>query len=298
MFWSHTPRQPWQTPKYYAEQRRSLRPTTYLRLHENRWVTAESVLITREMWDGCVDASHAPLPATPGLALAAGIDAAYQRDCTAVVAVTQGPDGRLLLARHRIWTPRPDVPLNLEQTVEAYVLALTGQFTLVKVLADPFQLISSIARLTAAGVPIEAYPQSVPNTTKMATTVLDLLRDRQLVLYPDPEMRAHALATVGVETSRGFRVAKEKASQKIDAIVALAMACVAATDVFTAEAARAAQVAAAMDPRQIAREERAIHEAMPVMKDLHQRHGEPYGGWGNVVGDGLDDDDRDYQVFQ
>ena len=61
MFWSHTPRQPWQTEKYYAEQRRILRPSTYLRLHENRWVVGESIFITPELWDPCVDPKLAPL---------------------------------------------------------------------------------------------------------------------------------------------------------------------------------------------------------------------------------------------
>jgi hypothetical protein len=38
------------------------------------------------------------------------------------------------------------------------------------------------------------------------------------------ELRQQALSTVGVENPRGWRIAKEKASKKIDAIVALAMA--------------------------------------------------------------------------
>ena len=37
VYWDHEARMPWQTPGYYASQRRSLRPSTYLRLHENRW---------------------------------------------------------------------------------------------------------------------------------------------------------------------------------------------------------------------------------------------------------------------
>src|SRR5262249_1858280 len=39
MFWSHTPRQPWQTNAYYEEQRQTLRPNAYRRLHENQWVS-------------------------------------------------------------------------------------------------------------------------------------------------------------------------------------------------------------------------------------------------------------------
>lgn len=51
-----------------------------------------------------------------------------------------------------------------------------------------------------------------------------------LRLYPSEELRAQALHTVAVENPRGFRIAKEKASKKIDAIVACSMACVAALD--------------------------------------------------------------------
>jgi len=46
VYWDHEPRMPWQTQAYYDSQRRTLRPGTYLRLHENRWATAESTFIT------------------------------------------------------------------------------------------------------------------------------------------------------------------------------------------------------------------------------------------------------------
>jgi hypothetical protein len=48
------------------------------------------------------------------------------------------------------------------------------------------------------------------------------------VLYPSDKLRQQALSTVAIENPRGWRIAKEKASKKIDAIVALAMACCAA----------------------------------------------------------------------
>jgi hypothetical protein len=50
----HEPRMPWQTASYYESQRRTLRPGTYQRLHENQWTTAESIFITAELWDHCV----------------------------------------------------------------------------------------------------------------------------------------------------------------------------------------------------------------------------------------------------
>src|SRR5215471_10036179 len=42
-YWDHKARMPWQTPQYYEAQKKNLRSGTYLRLHENRWTTAEAI---------------------------------------------------------------------------------------------------------------------------------------------------------------------------------------------------------------------------------------------------------------
>ena len=42
MYWDHEPRMTWQTPDYYESQRADLRINSYLRLHENKWVSNES----------------------------------------------------------------------------------------------------------------------------------------------------------------------------------------------------------------------------------------------------------------
>jgi hypothetical protein len=49
-----------------------------------------------------------------------------------------------------------------------------------------------------------------------------------LVVYPDDEIRLAISRCVAIETSRGWRIAKEKASHKIDVIVALAQAALGA----------------------------------------------------------------------
>ena len=64
----------------------------------------------------------------------------------------------------------------------------------------------------------------------MGQILFELLTGKNLRLHAAAELRQQALSTVAVETGRGFRIAKEKASRKIDAIVALAMACVPALD--------------------------------------------------------------------
>ena len=126
------------------------------------------------------------------------------------------------------WKPTPGKPLDLENTVEEDLRELNEQNDVVEIFADPYQMHRSITTLQAAGVPIKEYAQTQANCTLMGQTLFDLLTGLNLEVYPADELRQQALSTVAVENPRGWRIAKEKASKKIDAIVALAMACVAA----------------------------------------------------------------------
>jgi hypothetical protein len=76
--------------------------------------------------------------------------------------------------------------------------------------------------------PVEEFPQTSGNLTAASQNLYDLIEGGNLVLYPDANMRLAASRAVAVETSRGWRISKEKQSHKIDVIVALAMACHAA----------------------------------------------------------------------
>ena len=59
----------------------------------------------------------------PGLFV--GVDAATKHDCAAVVAVAWDREtDNLCLASHKIWKPTPEEPLDIEQTIEWYLLQL------------------------------------------------------------------------------------------------------------------------------------------------------------------------------
>ena len=227
-YWDHEPRMPWQTPEYYASQRRTLRPSTYLRLHENRWTTGVSQFITPDLWDPCVDAEWKPSLWVPG-SVYVGADAGIKHDNASVGAVAWDGD-RLAVIAHRIWRPTPADPLDLEATIESYLRELCARFSVTEIRCDPYQLHRSITTLKAAGLPIVEYPQTTGNTTAMGQALFDLLKGRNIRIYPSDELRTQALNTVAIESSRGWRIAKEKTSRKIDAIVALAMACTAAME--------------------------------------------------------------------
>jgi phage terminase large subunit-like protein len=181
VYWDHEPRMPWQTASYYSSQKSSLRPNTYLRLHENRWVSSESGLFDMERWDTCVDPSHSyPLP-DKRTALYVGVDASTKRDRAAVVSVYVD-QGKIKLGPKRFWQPSVADPLDLEDTMESYLLELYRGYRLVRVNYDPFQFHRSAMTLAKKGLPMQEYAQTVPNLTEMGQTLYDLVQGGSITL--------------------------------------------------------------------------------------------------------------------
>src|SRR5437762_210937 len=169
MFWSHTPRQPWQDQKYYDQQRKILRPAQFSRLHENQWVSSESRFIEPGIWDRNVLPGLRPDPTG---ALFIGIDASVKHDSTALVCLKYDKHSdSLVLADYRIWVPGPGAPMDFEATLEYYLRRLQGWNTSIeKILVDPYQMHRSLTTLQQAGLPIEPFPQTQPNLTLATET--------------------------------------------------------------------------------------------------------------------------------
>jgi hypothetical protein len=69
---------------------------------------------------------------------------------------------------------------------------------------------STAQRLQRAGVRMEEYPQNVPNLTAAAQGLYELIKGRNIVSYPDPQLRLALSRAVAVEGSRGWKISKEK----------------------------------------------------------------------------------------
>jgi phage terminase large subunit-like protein len=228
-FWTHDFSAPWQTESWREQMRGSLRASAYLRMIENRWVSVESNFVPLEWFDACVDEDLRPEVRDGTLPVWVGVDASVKRDSTAIVAVTwDRAEKRARLVWHRIFQPTQEEPLDFEETVEAALLDLRARFVLREVRFDPYQLIAVSQRLARAGLRTVEFPQSVPNLTRASSNLYELFKGRNLALYPDAGIRLAVQRAVALETSRGWRIAKEKASHKIDVVVALAMACLGA----------------------------------------------------------------------
>jgi hypothetical protein len=93
---------------------------------------------------------------------------------------------------------------------------------------DPWQMAYLSQRAEELGIPMQAYNQTSANLTDMGQNLYSLFRDKNIVIYPNIDVRKCLLNAAAIESPRGFRIGKQTASRKIDLTVALAMACIAA----------------------------------------------------------------------
>lgn len=223
-YWSEKNAMPWQTKAYLKQQRGRLRPGTYKRLHQNIWTSGEEAFIEMDLWDQCVDKKHNALLPGGEVDLILGVDIGISHDTCAVVGVVK--DGnKIKLACSRKWQPSKKNPIDLEETVEAYIKELAQGYSIEEVLFDPYQFHRSAMTLQKEGVNMVEYPQTLDRLTSMSQNLYDLIKGGNLVLYRDKEMKSHAQKATAKETARGWRIVKKKASHKIDLIIALAMSC-------------------------------------------------------------------------
>ena len=226
MFWSHSPVAPWQDERWLAEMRRTLRPNAYQRLVLNEFASAESQFVDMSAWDRCVQPSLTPT--LERIPIYVGVDASTKRDSTALVAVTFDKKTQMVrLVQHRVFTPAPGDPINFEQTVEATIIDWRKRFVLRAIWYDPYQMQASAQRLAKAGMPIEEYPQTVPNLTA-ATRTCSISSKAEALRCTLTQHAPRASRSAIVESSRGWRLDKLKQQHKIDVVVALSMACLAA----------------------------------------------------------------------
>lgn len=228
MFWSHEPVAPWQTAEWVDEMRRSLRPNQFLRMIENRFVTSEARFIDTALWDRCTDQRMGHMVADRALPVWAAVDASTKHDSTALALVTWiQQDQRVRLVDHRIFTPSPDDPIDFAADVEQTLRDWHHRFRLRSVQYDPYQMAASSQRLRLQGLPMQEYPQTASNLTAMAENLFEHIKGGNLLVYPDRQIRTAVSRAVAMESSRGWKITKDKQFHRIDIVIAIAMAALA-----------------------------------------------------------------------
>jgi phage terminase large subunit-like protein len=225
MFWSHECIAPWQDKKWRDNMRRSLRPNQYLRMIENHFVSAESRFIDMTQWDRCTDSNIGHMVSDRNLPIWVGVDASVKHDSTALAAVTWSQSAQnVRLVDHRIFVPRPEQEIDFSRDVEQTLRDWHRRFSVRAVLYDPYQMAASSQRLIREGVPMKEYPQSPSNLTQIGENLFGLIKARNLMVYPDGEIRSAVSHAIAAEGARGWKIAKDRQSHRVDVVIALGMA--------------------------------------------------------------------------
>jgi hypothetical protein len=230
-FWDHEPRMPWQTDEYYLSQRKSLRPSAFIRLHTNSWTSSDEEFIPIEWWDRACKVFEKPADQDPNhpfryYPVTISVDASTKRDCTAISGWTHDSvRGKTIMLFHQIWTPKAGEDFDLEATVENYIIEKTKTFHIVSVRYDPRDLHQTMTRLRARGIPCEEYIQNVGNMVKASQAFYVALQYNNIEAYPNEEWRKHIQMAVAENKGQGFRIVKDKGNRKahVDGAISSAM---------------------------------------------------------------------------
>jgi phage terminase large subunit-like protein len=190
---------------------------------------SETSFIDMNWFDQCVDPDARPVLEDRTLPVYLGVDASVRHDQTAIAACTYDRQSKTVrLVAHRTFQPSESDPIDFENTIEATVQEFAKRYRVVEVRFDPYQMQASAQRLTARGINMVEFPQTVGGLTETSNNLYELIKGRNLVVYPDDDLRLAISRAVAVESARGWRISKAVQSHCIDLVVAISMAALGA----------------------------------------------------------------------
>lgn len=221
-------RMPWMTQEYIDQVRESERPNSFARLWLNEWTTNESAFVPMEAWEQCYNPDLVPLGEKDHRRIVVGIDASTTRDMTALVGSffnTKKQKSEVIFVR--TFAPKkgilrlgkPTIDLSL---VEDEILRLRDAGLLDCVVYDPYQLHSIALDLEKRGVRMIEFPQTNMRT-EADQQLYDAIIGGRVEHFNHRILNEHIANAIATESVRGFRLAKDKTTKKIDAAVALSM---------------------------------------------------------------------------
>jgi hypothetical protein len=227
----------WVRPEWLEQQRRSLPPHVFSRLHECRWVDGVGAFLTGVEVNGVF--IHVPVQLTDG-AVAGGLDIGLTRDRT-VFTIARNVGGLIVVQHMVTWAGAPGRKVDLEEVAtEVSTLAKRYQCP---VYFDPYQGIHLAQQLRRQGVNMTEYAFTGESRKQLFTTLLDLIRNGRLRSQPHEELRRELLSLEVQQTASGGWRVDHKTGRHDDHVVAVALAAQAlagkGTGVITLEAIEA-----------------------------------------------------------
>ena len=137
-----------------------------------------------------------------------GVDMARTRDTSAVVSIQQRPDGKYH-AFCRIWTPRPDAPIDATDVME-YLRGLDRGYDLRAVSYDPRSFDVPASFLEDEGLPMIEIPQSIERMTPAVGDTFAAIRSGRITHDGMDAFTTQVLNAVPRFNERGFTLSKPK----------------------------------------------------------------------------------------
>jgi len=221
-------RMPWMTQAYIDEVRAGERENTFRRLWLNEWTAGESAFVPQEAWEACASREIKMLTEKDHRKIILGVDASTTRDITGMIGTWFNPSTKkaeviyiraVKPQRGFLRMGKPTIDL---EAVKNEILRLHENRQLAAVYYDPYQMASIGIELERAFVRVREFPQT-NQRTEADQQLYDAVVGGGLAHPDNPDLNEHIRNAIAVESVRGFRLAKDKTSMKIDLAVALSM---------------------------------------------------------------------------
>jgi phage terminase large subunit-like protein len=190
----------------------------------NQPVRTEDTWLVPGAWDACADLAR---EIDEGDEVVVGFDGSYNRDSTAIVACTVGPDPHLEMVA--VWERGPDDPADwIVPAIEVMetIRATCAVWRVREIAADPYLWRSDLEALRDEGLPIVEFKQSGPAMIAACQRVFELVMSGAISHDGDVDIARHVANAVTKTDARGTRITKasKSSTQHVDLAVAAVMA--------------------------------------------------------------------------
>ena len=223
---------PWISSGDLAESRLRNPPARYNRLWKGIWASGSGDALDPEDVEAAITLEGPAFTPDANLGYVAALDLGLKHDHSALVVI--GVDcrtHRYRLADCQSWSPLvPGGKVRLDSVKDA-VQAAHSRFGLSICVYDPWQCQLMAEQLAAAGVPMAEVPFVAKKLDRMAMTLLQVFRNRQIDVYRDKALLRDLDKLTIVERQKGFKLeATRDEHGHADRATALAMALPCAED--------------------------------------------------------------------
>ncbi len=230
----------WISDAWKNKMKRMLHPIKYRRLIENQCTSEEDAFVTNEQIQAVTNQTLTEKlrgESEGGINYFYALDLGLRRDRSARAVVHFDESRRIIVMDSlRVWVPR-GADVLIEQ-VEADMLEISAAFNIRKFICDPWQLQSTIQRLSGR-LQIEEFYFTPRSLQELTQNLYHLIESRRIELYPEAgrftyqgreyDLQKELGSVIIREISAGYRIDHTSGGFS-DMVIALGMAALKAMD--------------------------------------------------------------------